>query len=141
MNEVLYDDLASDYAIIGLVTLFALTALALAVAGTYGVIAYTVSRRLPEIGVRMALGAHAGEVVRMVLRQGLAPVAAGTLVGWAAGYGLSRLMAGMFYGLSPLDPITFLGMPLALLLAAALACSIPARRAARVDPVDSLRTD
>ena len=141
MNEVLYDDFASDYAIIGLVTLFALTALALAVAGTYGVIAYTVSRRLPEIGVRMALGAHAGEVVRMVLRQGLAPVAAGTVIGWAAGYGLSRLMAGMLYGLRPLDPITFLGMPLALLLAAVLACSIPARRAARVDPVDSLRTD
>lgn len=141
MNEVLYDDLAGDYAIIGLMSLFALTALALAVAGTYGVIAYTVSRRLPEIGVRMALGARTGEVVGMVLRQGLAPVAAGTIAGWLAGYGVSRLMAGMLFGLSPLDPVTFFGMPAALLAAAALACSIPARRAARVDPVDSLRVE
>ncbi len=141
MNQVLYDDLASDYAVIGLLSLFALTALALAIAGTYGVVAYAVSRRLPEIGVRMALGARSGEIVRMVLRQGLAPVAAGILFGWGAGLAVSRVMAGLFFGLNPLDPITFVGMPLALLLAAALACALPARRAAGVDPVDSLRID
>jgi ABC-type antimicrobial peptide transport system permease subunit len=141
MDQVLHDDLSGDMAIISLFSFFALVALGLAVAGIYSVIAYTVSGRLREIGIRLALGARALDVRRMVLRQGLLPVAIGIALGIGAGSALSRLISGTLYGVSPSDPVTFVGAPVLFLTVSALACLVPARRAARVDPVDSLRED
>ncbi|MFY9727926.1 MAG: ABC transporter permease [Bryobacteraceae bacterium] len=122
-----------------LVLLFAVAALALAAVGVYGVVAQLVSQRTNEIGIRMALGAHAGDVRRMVLLEGLGPVAAGLAAGFAAALLAGRLVSGLLFGVRATDPLTF-GAVAAVLLAAALAaCLIPARRATRIDPLEALR--
>ncbi len=114
-------------------------ALFLGSVGIYGVISYVVSQRTREIGVRMAMGAEEGDVSRMVLRQAGMLAGIGVAVGLAAAAGLTRLMASLLFGVSPLDPVTFAGVAAALAAVALLASWLPARRAARVDPVVALR--
>ena len=114
-------------------------ALLLGVVGIYGVISYAVSQRTREIGVRMALGARQGDVSRMVLRQGFLLAGIGVILGWAAAFGLTRLMSSLLYEVNPLDPVTY-GAVAVVLAAIALAASyLPARRAARVNPIEALR--
>jgi predicted permease len=122
-----------------LLGLFGLLALALAAVGVYGVMAYAVSQRTREIGVRMALGASVTGVQWQVLRQGLVLTGAGVMLGVACGVALGRLIVGLLYGVSPYDPVTLTAIPALLLLVSALAIYIPARRASRVDPVIALR--
>lgn len=114
-------------------------ALLLASIGLYGMVSYTVSRSVREIGIRMALGADRRQVLKLVLRQAMSPVVLGGLAGVAAGAGVSWLLSSMLFGLSVLDPVAFLGVPLFLLLIALIASYVPARRALRVEPVVALR--
>lgn len=118
---------------------FAGVALALAAVGIHGVIAYTVSRRTREMGVRMALGATTRDVLRLVVGQGLAVAVAGLAVGVVAALALRRLVASMLFDVQPADPLTFAAVSAVLLLVALVACLAPARRAARVDPAIALR--
>ncbi len=122
-----------------LVGVFAATALLLAVAGIYGVMAYSVARRTHELGVRMALGASAPHVLRLVLRQGMLTTAVGLAIGIAGALVLTRAMQSMLFGISPTDPIALLAVALLLGLAARLASYLPARRATKVDPIVALR--
>lgn len=120
---------------------FALIALALATVGIYGVTAHAVSQRTHEVGIRMALGARAPDVVSMMVRQHLWPALAGLGAGIVSALALSRSVAGLVYGVRPTDPVTFVLMGAALIAVAAGACWIPARRATRVDPVIALRSE
>jgi predicted permease len=122
-----------------LLGVFAGAALLLAVVGIYGVMSYAVTQRTHEVGVRMALGAGRGQVVRMIVRQGLLAAAGGLAAGVAAALGLTRLIRGMLYEVEPGDPWTFAGVCVVLAVAAGAACWIPARRAAGVDPMVALR--
>ncbi|HEV2736269.1 MAG TPA: ABC transporter permease, partial [Longimicrobiaceae bacterium] len=124
-----------------LIGAFGLLGLALAAVGIYGVLSFHVGQRTQEIGVRLALGAAAGDVVRMVLRQGLRLVAVGVALGLAAALAATRLLTGLLHGVSATDPATFLAVPALLAAVALLASWLPARRAARVDPMTALRTD
>jgi putative ABC transport system permease protein len=120
---------------------FAVLALLLAVVGVYGVMSYAVAQRTREIGIRMALGAGRGEVERMVLWRGLRIVAVATVLGLAAAYGAARLIASQLFGVPPTDLVTFVAVPLGLAAVAMVACWLPARRAARVDPVIALQAE
>jgi predicted permease len=123
-----------------LITLFAALALIITAIGIGGVVAFSVSERIQEFGVRMALGAQRSEVLGMVLRQGLALVAAGLGLGLVGAFLLTRLMARLLYAVEPTDAMTFIGVSAILLAVASLACLVPARRAASVDPLVALRT-
>jgi putative ABC transport system permease protein len=122
-----------------LVLAFAATALFLAAAGIYGVVAYTVSRRTREIGIRMALGATAPDVLRLVLLQGMSAVMIGVALGIAGAFALTRTMQSLLFDVSPTDPATLAGVALLLAAVSLLACFVPARRATRVDPIIALR--
>jgi predicted permease len=121
--------------------IFGLLGLVLASVGMYGVMAYTVSQRRREIGIRMAIGAAAGDVVGMIMKQGLTLVIVGAAIGVAGALGASRLLRGILYGASVVDPVTFVGVPLLLTGVAALASWLPARRASGVDPLEALRRE
>jgi predicted permease len=133
--------LGARYFNLTLVAAFAATALALAVAGIYGVMAYTVSRRRREIGVRVALGANPGDVRRMILAQGLATTAAGLAAGLLGALGLTRTLESLLFDIAPTDPATFAGVVVVLAVVAALACYVPARRATLADPMEALRQE
>jgi putative ABC transport system permease protein len=120
---------------------FGLMALALATVGLYGVVSYSASRRTREVGIRIALGADPGEVIRMVVRDGMGVVLGGGLLGLGVSLLLARLLAQYLIGVGPLDPVTLMGVPLALLAASTLAAFLPARRAGRVSPTTALKAD
>jgi putative ABC transport system permease protein len=109
--------------------------------GVYGVMAFSVARRTREIGIRMALGARAQFVMRSVLREGFSLALVGAMVGLLGAWGLSRVMAGLLYGVQPRDPLTFLLAPVVLMTAAVGAALVPAWRATRVDPVEAIRSE
>jgi putative ABC transport system permease protein len=121
--------------------IFAGVALLLASFGLYAVIAHSVSQRTQEIGVRMALGGSAADIRALVLRQGMLPAGAGLLLGLMASAGVNRLLAAQLVQVSPADPLTLALVAATLVASAALGCLIPARRAARVDPLVALRHD
>ena len=124
-----------------LVVVFALTALLLAVAGVYGVVAYGVAQRTQEIGVRMALGARSVDVSVLILRQGLTTTLMGVAIGVAGSFATARTIQSLLFGVTPTDPLTFIAVAASLIGVAGLACYIPARRATNVDPMVALRYD
>jgi len=141
LEQVRANDLASPRLTTALIGLFALLALVITAAGIVGVVSYSVSQRTQEIGIRMALGADRDRVVQMVLRQGLAPVVIGMAAGVIGALALTKLMAGLLFGVGPTDPTTFAAVLLGLFLVAATACWHPARRAAGIEPMLALRSD
>jgi putative ABC transport system permease protein len=124
-----------------LMGLFGALALGLAVMGIYGVIAYTVAQRTNEIGIRIALGAQPADILRLILKQGLKLVLIGAALGLLGAFGVTQLLAGLLFGISASDPLTFISVTGALIVVALLACYLPARRATKVDPLVALRSE
>jgi len=139
MNEVVAASLDHQRFNLTLLGIFAGVALALAVVGIYGVMSYAITQRTSEIGIRVALGAQQRDVLWLILGQGLRLALVGGSLGIAASFALTRYMSHLLYGISPRDPQTFFAIPFVLLAVALLACYVPARRAARVDPIVALR--
>jgi predicted permease len=139
MDWLISQSLASRRFTMILLSVFAGLALLLASLGIYGVISYTVAQRAPEIGLRMALGARRFDILTLILGGGGRMAVVGVAVGLAAAFGLTRLMSSLLYGVSAYDPLTFVAVALLLLMVALTACYIPARRAAKVDPMVALR--
>jgi putative ABC transport system permease protein len=138
MERVLERVLAPTRFLLFLFGAFAVTALVLAAIGIYGVLSYAVAQRTQEIGIRIALGARAAEVLRLVVGQGMALTLLAIVIGLVAAAGLSRLMRTLLFGVAPGDPATFAAAAIVLALVALVACWVPARRATRVDPVAAL---
>ena len=141
MREVYDQSLARTSFTLVMLAIAGSMALVLGVVGIYGVISYTVSQRRREIGIRAALGAQHGQMKRMFVGHGLLLVSIGVVIGLVAAAGLTRLMSTLLYGISPLDPMTYVAVPLVLVTATVLATYLPARRAASVDPVEALRVE
>ena len=139
MTDVIAQSLAAQRFAMMLLGVFAALATVLASVGIYGVISYIASQRTHEIGIRMALGAMKGDVLRMVLSQAGSMAGLGVGIGLGLGLGLMRLMSSLLFGVSAHDPLTFLGVALLLILVALAACYVPAQRAAKVDPMVALR--
>jgi predicted permease len=139
MDQIVSASIADRRFSMLLLGIFAGLALLLAAVGIYGVISYTVAQRTREIGIRMVLGAGQADVLKVVVTQAMLPVLAGIAIGLAASFGLTRLMAGMLYGVNAGDPVTFIGVALVLAAVALVATLVPARRATRVAPVVALR--
>jgi putative ABC transport system permease protein len=141
MNEVIASTTAPRRFNTLLLAVFAAVALALAAVGIYSVISYSVTQRTQEVGVRMALGAQPGDVIRLILKQGLALTLIGVAAGILGALAAARAMSGLLYGVTATDPATFAAISLLLAIVALLACYLPARRAARVEPIAALRCE
>jgi putative ABC transport system permease protein len=141
LDDLIDTDIAPHRIQTALIGGLALLALVIASVGIYGVMAYLVSQRTQEMGVRMALGAHRADVVMLILSRGVKITVAGVVIGTATGAALSRLMQSFLFGIRPLDPSIFIGVGMLLLIVALIACAIPARRAASVDPARALRAE
>lgn len=141
MEELVETTLSRSRYNMFLFSLFAFLALSLSMVGVYGVLSYTVSQRIQEIGLRIALGASARDILTLVLGQGLKVVAIGVLLGLGVAFGLSHLLKSLLYQVDSTDPITYLLIPLGLMLVAFIACYFPARRAIKVDPIVTLKCD
>jgi ABC-type antimicrobial peptide transport system permease subunit len=139
MENVLYQSTRQRRFTVQLLGLFAAVAILLALVGIYGVMSYTVNRRIHEIGIRMALGARRAEVMQLTLNWGLKLVLVGTVLGVLGTLGAARVMASLLYGISATDPVVIGGVIILLVTAASAAAFIPAHRASRVDPVVALR--
>jgi putative ABC transport system permease protein len=139
MEQRVADSLAQPRVSVTLLTVFAAVALALAAVGIYGVVSYAVTQRTREIGIRMALGAKQGDVLRLVVRQGMLPAVAGVALGLAGALAATRAMASQLYGGGAADPLTFAVVALFLATVALVATYVPARRATRVAPTEALR--
>jgi putative ABC transport system permease protein len=139
MDDVFSASVAKTRLVVLLFGVFSMFALLLASIGIYGVIAYSVAQRTHEIGIRLALGAQTREVLRMIIRQGMILALIGAGLGLAGAFAATRVMRGLLYGVSPTDPLIFIGVSLLLTVVALLACYIPARRATKVDPMIALR--
>ena len=124
-----------------LLGVFAAVAAFLGAVGLYGVVSFAVGRRTREIGIRRALGAQRIEIAGLVLRQGFGLVAAGTVIGLAGAFGLTRLLAGLLFQVTPTDAATFVFVSIGMMIVALVACLVPARRAVRLDPVAALRDE
>jgi putative ABC transport system permease protein len=141
MNEVIASTTAPRRFNTLLLAIFAAVALALAAVGIYSVIFYSVTQRTQEVGVRMALGARPGDVIRLILKQGLAMTLIGVAAGMLSAIAAARVMSGLLYGVTATDPATFVAISLLLAIVAMLACYLPARRAARIEPIAALRRE
>jgi predicted permease len=141
LEQVRAESMAGPRLTANLLGIFAGLALTIAAAGIGGVMALVVNQRKHEIGVRMAIGARPGSILRMVLSQGLALALAGIALGLVGALSLTRVLQGLLFEIQPTDPMTFVGVAVVLSLAALAACYIPARRAARVDPIVALRAE
>jgi predicted permease len=138
MDDVVADSLGTRRVSMQLFAVFACAALLLAALGIYGVMAYSVTQRTQEIGIRMALGAQRSDLLALVIRQGMTLTVIGVVVGLAGAFALTRLMANLLFGVGATDPATFIWIPVLLAAVSFLACFIPARRAAKLDPIKAL---
>jgi putative ABC transport system permease protein len=141
MEDVIDTSVAQRRLTMLLLSIFAVLALTLAAVGIYGVIGYSVTQRIQEIGIRMALGARRGTVMKMIVGQALALTAAGIAAGAIGAWGLTRLMQKLLFGVAPSDPVTFAAVSAILVVVAVIAASVPGLRATRVDPVIALRSE
>jgi putative ABC transport system permease protein len=139
LEQIVTHSIADRCLVLILLSLFSGTALLLASVGLYGIMAYSVAQRTREIGIRIALGASYRRVLRLVLFKGMKLTAIGVSLGIVGAFMLTRVLKSLLFGVSPTDPITFLGVILLLILVAVLACYLPARRASRVHPLEALR--
>ncbi len=139
MTQLVESSVAQRKLPVRLLSGFAGVALLLAAIGLYGVLAYTVTQRTREIGIRAALGAQRADVIGLVLRQGMKLAAVGVLIGLAGAFALTHLIRSLLFGVAPTDPLTFVVIPVLLATVALLACWLPARRASKVDPIEALR--
>jgi putative ABC transport system permease protein len=141
VSELLSDSVGPRRFNMYLLGVFAAVALLLAAVGLFGIMAYIVSQRTREIGVRLALGAHRGDMFRLIVGRGVALAAVGAIVGVVNAFWLSRVMRSLLFSVSATDPVTFVAVPLLAIAVTLCACYVPARRAMTVDPVTALRTE
>ena len=141
LDQIRASSMAQTSFALSMLAIAAGVALLLGIVGIYGVIAYIAAQRTREIGIRMALGAQAADVSRLFVRHGLWLTGAGVALGVLAAVGLTRLMSSLLFGVSPMDPMTYAAVSVALGAVALLATYLPARRASRIDPIVALRTD
>jgi putative ABC transport system permease protein len=139
LEEVVDASVSSQRFQLLMLAIFGGLALVLAAVGIYGVIAYSVTQRAHEIGIRMALGASPGDMWRMVVRQALRLAGVGVIIGAVATLALGRVLSGLLFGVKPTDPLTFGSAALLLVAIAILAAYFPARRATKIDPIEALR--
>jgi putative ABC transport system permease protein len=141
MDRVVSESITQPRFNLFLLALFSTVAMLLSAAGIYGVTAYTVSQRTHELGIRLALGAQVGDVLKMILGQGMAVIGVGLVLGLVAASALMRLLRSLLFGVDENDPLTFAAITIVLLIVALIACYIPARRATKVDPLEALRAE
>ncbi|HJT44967.1 MAG TPA: FtsX-like permease family protein, partial [Chthoniobacterales bacterium] len=137
-DDIVMNSLGTRRVSMQLFTVFACAALLLAAIGIYGVVAYSVSQRTQEIGIRMALGAQKSDILRLIVRQGVTLTLVGVVAGLAGAFALTRLIANLLFGVGASDPLTFIAISVLLIAVAFLACLLPARRATKLNPVIAL---